>query len=488
MNDKGTAHLFIDDAIVEHVEGATRGVVPAEKVSPDPVLLADAPWERQWMLGAYTNVMYDAEDGLFKMWYDVGRKLSEARGEQADAVAYATSADGIQWEKPVLNLFEEDGSTANNLVFPMLRWGAGTGVIKDPVDPDPARRYKMLFMFQSQTMRFAGIVQPVCVAYSADGIQWDVPQNWLNPVIPEGSDTHLVACWDPKIRRYVVYLRGRPNVRIICMSESEDFENWTPRRAIVEPDEQDPPQDHEFYGMSSLSWRDYRIGFLSVFHTLYEGWIAQNAIEDWMPEWMNQCDVQLTWTKDGRNWHRGGNREPILVCGPAGSPDCGSVYPPHGPVAVGDDVWIYYAGANGLHGEPPRGGEPRRRGLYLARIRKDRFVCLRSEDRGMVTTVPLGFDPDRLWINADARGGSLRVEVVDPFDRVVPGHGRDDCIPFTGDETEHHVRWKGGQRGAGDDGAAGLEAKMVSQGGGGLKIKVYLERAKLFAVYAGGGG
>ena len=86
----------------------------------------------------------------------------------------------------------------------------------------------MLFMFQSGDMIFAGIVQPVCVAYSADGIHWDVPRHWLNPVIPQGSDTHLVAYWDAKIHRYVVYLRGRPNVRIICMTESDDFENWTP--------------------------------------------------------------------------------------------------------------------------------------------------------------------------------------------------------------------------------------------------------------------
>ena len=49
--------------------------------------------------------------------------------------------------------------------------------------------------------------------------------------------------------------------------------------------------------MSSLAYRDFRIGFLSVFHTLYEGWIAQNQIEDWMPEWMNQMDVQLTYSR-----------------------------------------------------------------------------------------------------------------------------------------------------------------------------------------------
>ena len=118
--------------------------------------------------------------------------------------------------------------------------------MKDPIETDPAKRYKMLFMFQSGDMIFAGIVQPVCVAYSADGIHWDVPRHWLNPVIPEGSDTHLVAYWDAQIHRYVVYLRGRPNVRIICMAESSDFENWTPRQIIVAPDELDPLRTTSF--------------------------------------------------------------------------------------------------------------------------------------------------------------------------------------------------------------------------------------------------
>lgn len=200
MADEKTAFLFIDDTHVENFDNIERGVTAAEKVSTRPLIEKDQAWEKDWLIGSYINVIYDEEDGVFKMWYGVGRKLSDARGDQADALAYAVSQDGLHWEKPVLNLFEDDGSTNNNLVFPFFRWGAGTGVMKDPIETDPAKRYKMLFMFQSGDMIFAGIVQPVCVAYSADGIHWDVPRNWRNPVIPQGSDTHLVA-----------YLGGRPN-------------------------------------------------------------------------------------------------------------------------------------------------------------------------------------------------------------------------------------------------------------------------------------
>lgn len=408
------AHLFIDDTHIESLGGLVKGVAPAQKVSPQPLIEQDRPWEEEWFIGSYVNVIYDEEEDLFKMWY--------------------------------------------------------AGVMKDPVETDPAKRYKMLFMFQTGDMIFAGIVQPVCVAYSADGIHWDIPPHWVNPVIPQGSDTHLAAYWDATIHRYVVYLRGRPNIRIICMAESDDFENWTPRRIIVAPDEDDPPQDHEFYGMTSLAYRDFRIGFMSVFHTLHERWIVENQIEDWMPEWMNQMDTQLTWSKDGRTWHRAGNREPILTCGPPGSRDCGTVYAPHAPFVHDGEIWVYHSSSNTLHGEPPRDGSQPRRGINLAKIRKDRLVCLKTETQGVVTTVSLKIEPDALWINADASDGSVQVELVDPFDRVMSGYGRDDCIPFSGNETEHRVQWKSGARG------------VAGSGAGGLKVKVYLDRARLFAL------
>ena len=84
----------------------------------------DESWEEGWRIGSYINVIYDDEDDLFKMWYGVGRKLSDVRGEEADALAYAISRDGYHWEKPVLNLVEDNGSTANNLVFSRCSDGA----------------------------------------------------------------------------------------------------------------------------------------------------------------------------------------------------------------------------------------------------------------------------------------------------------------------------------------------------------------------------
>ena len=107
MTDEKSAFPFIDNTYVENLDGVVQGVVPAKKVSHQPLIKKDRAWEEEWLIGGYVNVLHDEDEDIFKMWYGVSRKLSEARGESADGLAYAVSRDGIHWEKPVLNLVEE---------------------------------------------------------------------------------------------------------------------------------------------------------------------------------------------------------------------------------------------------------------------------------------------------------------------------------------------------------------------------------------------
>ena len=278
MNSEKSAFLFIDDTWIDSLENMMKGVVPAEKISQEPLIGKDQPWEAEWLIGSYVNVIYDNEDDVFKMWYGVGKKLSEARGDQSDRLAYAVS-------------------------------------------------------------------------------------------------------------------------------------------------------------------------------------------------------------KDGRTWHRAGNREPILHCGLKCCYDSGNVYPSHAPFIHNDQIWLYHAGSNELHGEPPRHGEQSRRGINLAKIDRDRLVGLRAKTQGVVTTTPLSINPDKLFINADASGGSLEAEIVDPFDRVLPGYSRENCVPLVANETTHKVKWKNQVEENNRGYMRGLEEKMVSQAPGGLKVKLYMNNAILFAVY-----
>ena len=83
------------------------------------MLQAAAPWERPETSGLWgiPNAIYDPEDGLFKLWYN-SLGTYPARNQQREPAysCYATSSDGLNWERPELGLFAHEGSKANNIV------------------------------------------------------------------------------------------------------------------------------------------------------------------------------------------------------------------------------------------------------------------------------------------------------------------------------------------------------------------------------------
>lgn len=73
---------------------------------------------------------------------------------------------------------------------------------------------------------------------------------------------------------------------------------------------------------------------------------------------------------------------------------------------------------------------------------------------GVATTKPLDLPNRELWINVvtraakngksdSPRNGRLQVELLDEGGNVIPGFGRDDCLPITGDHAAIQARWKG---------------------------------------------
>ena len=129
--------LFLDeDRLIEKLDNITQRVNQARKHGP-PVLRPDKPWEEATAL-LYGSVIFDEEEHMFKMWYYAGRA----------GVAYATSSDGIHWDKPELDLYPYEGQKTN-LIAKLSQWDYFReiiGVHKDNREPNPNRRYKMTFV------------------------------------------------------------------------------------------------------------------------------------------------------------------------------------------------------------------------------------------------------------------------------------------------------------------------------------------------------
>ena len=148
-------YLLLDDRVVEETSNARLAVGTVKKHAANPLFGEDKPWEPRFD-NLYPNIFYDEELQLYRCWYNpfivdslTTQTPREKRGqvEYVDrnrefGLAYATSRDGLKWTKPELGLVEFQGSTANNL---LLRGPHGMGILKEPHDPLPERRYKMLY-------------------------------------------------------------------------------------------------------------------------------------------------------------------------------------------------------------------------------------------------------------------------------------------------------------------------------------------------------
>ena len=159
-------------------------------------------------------------DGQLHMWY----AAASERKESGRRICYAVSDDGRSWTKPRLGLVEWNGSKDNNIVDLLdgKAVNAANPIIYDDQDPDPERRFKMVF--ESEVYGNC-----IAVAWSPDGLSWTVP-DW-NPVAPMLEQAGLV--------RYngVYYVNGQggrhfgPGRKLVTFA-SYDFRTWTQSSAM----------------------------------------------------------------------------------------------------------------------------------------------------------------------------------------------------------------------------------------------------------------
>jgi len=434
--------LFIDDYVIDELKGATKVLNRPVKHPRNPLMRRDKA--REFALG-YGTVARDEGDGLYKLCYSISNDAKDS----VTTVGYATSRDGIAWERPVT-----DTRAGNNLVVfdPKEPWVGGPGVIIDPTDRDPRRRYKMMYLAQP-TLKPGSLSS--CVAYSADGIHWKAEPK--NPLIPY-SDTQIAPYWDARLRRYVAYLRfGPPNVRIISRVESEDFLHWSPKVTVLKQSQLDAPFATVHYTMTAMPYEGVYVGLLNTYH----GETIKPIPED--KPWMDRVDVQLAFSRNGVTWQRVGKAGAITARELRGERDWkqaaeqatfipngafqkdwdwGQIYPYHPPLVVGDEIRIYYTGISGRHWGTYHKDTPDH-GVGLATLRLDGFVSVEAEKEGTLTTRPLVFLGDTLVVNANAAGGSLVVEALDGEGKAIAGFQAADCKPITSDGIRHVVTWKG---------------------------------------------
>ncbi len=466
--------LFIDDSIVAARRRVSRIFNQPEKAIGNPILRGERPWEGRFLYAG--TVLFDQEEDIFKMWYWVlnmsyqappkpyeqyKNLLRAASYRESFSLCYATSKNGIAWERPDLGLVEFQGSKHNNLLPPVAdgRMHNYAGIVKDLHDRDPMRRYKAVAWRPRDSQGRFG----VGVYFSPDGLHWTASA--LNPVVQGTSDVHTLLGWDRRIGKYVAYFRpgsgqaGTPRagsglLRIIGYSTSSDFEHWSPIVPALMPDEVDPV-DTQFYGMPVMQYEGFYLGFPWIFRT--------NVITHF---------AQLAYSRDGLHFTRTPCRPDFLPLGANGSFDDGNAYLVR-PVVHGDRLWFYYTGTRW------RGaydlfelGDQARDSIGLATLPLDGFVSMEAgPGTGTLTTKPLVFAGNRLTLNMEAsRKGygvdevtEVRVEMLDEAGRTLA-----ESEPMSSTSVRQPVRWKSG-------------VAIASFAGTPVRLRFSLRNARLYA-------
>lgn len=392
--------LVLDSRVIATAENARLALGTPEKDARNPLMPADRPWENSTN-NLYPNVLWDEEERTFKLWYKdvLADKDAIARMDGPSTVhdvgwylLYATSRDGLAWTKPALGLHRFGGDAATNIV---ARDTPNVGVFKDPRDPDPARRYKMVYDVGLGKLR---------TRFSRDGIHWGEPRE-VTGFGAQHGDTHNNAFWDERTGKYVWFTKLYLGERLVARFESDDFENWRGSGMVLRSGVEEG-RSSQTYCLPVFPYANLYLGYAMIYN------VGKGRT----------VDCELAWSPDGVQWRRVKPGTQFLPRGPAGSHDSQCIYAQAGPpVEHNGRLLIYYGGS-----DFPHTGWKRHCLLSLARLRLDGFAGYEpaeAERPAVLVTTPLLIERDRLTVSADAKGGRWRVEATDDAGRVLARSG-----------------------------------------------------------------
>ena len=485
--------LFFDQRDIESMDGVTLTMNPPVKCGPCLRI------EKDWELGGTRALCIVEWEGEYRLYYRV------SLGEERVTLAMAISSDGITWDRPELCAVEFNGSSANNLVDIENHRPNEVCVFVDPTGPDE-HRFKLVGHSQHEGGMYA--------MASSDGLRFKrVPGHLLTYI----SDNHKSAFYDPRIGKYVIYLRGwdrsRPippmaGSRVVLRAEVDDLfrpipvdENapdpWPPSKkwegtdyeglhrlnnelpTALGPDEFDPPEA-DIYQLAGVQYLpDAYLAFPSLYY--HHPWYPEGFINDGI------LDLQFASSRDGIKWDRD-FRGPYVRLDLPDGPCTKMMHMMVGVVPNGHRISQYHVGGRRSHGEGrvPDDVKPKREKeeqppdnmdkpfVHRVEQRMDGFVSADSAyTGGTLVTKPFVLESAQLRINVDtSASGVAHAALLHEDGSEIPGFGLNDSDRIQGNATQYVLSWRG---------ASDLSALAGKQ----IKLLLRSRSTKLFAVYPG---
>jgi hypothetical protein len=442
---------FWDDSLIDWEK--TDATLSANKPRKAGVVLS---LDKQWEGNSTDFFTIVKEDGFYRMYYEAWSNDEwYGKGQLCIHVCYAESKDGKVWERPVLNMVEDNGSTENNIIIHKIP--DNFTVMKDdnPSCP-PEMRYKAVMSMLDIDYTSGNRSNVLAMMVSEDGIHFK-----HHSIISKGLayDTQNTLHYDKNRGKYFCYMRAydrvdtpkdprfnEERVRLIAVMESEDLMNWSKAERLNFGDRETYPLYTNC--VSAYPYDDrYYIGFPTRYVERKE-W-TQNydhlcgkelrkermGVEKRLGLALSDC-VFMSST-DHKNWYR--FEEAIITPGLENGNNWvyGDCFPAvGGVVATKSDVE----------------GEPDELSIYVFEnhwmnvptvltryvYRRDGFASVKADYKGKkLVTKPFTFEGDSLYLNfsTSARGG-INVKFLDEDGNVLEGY--ESCEIF-GDSVSRRI-------------------------------------------------
>lgn len=452
--------LFVDDFLIEstNLERRWHSAVKDEK---NPILYPETELEKGG--GGYSHaeacpksggVWWDGREHIFKMWYEAG---------WYQALAYATSEDGIHWDRPLLN----DG---NNRILANIYPDSSTFFIDESSEE---QRYKMFS--HGPSGNYPGIV-----ATSKDGIHWE-----NLTFTGSGMGDRSTMFYNPFRKKWVFSIRTyREGNRTRDYYEFSDFLAEAPGSAegqvywmaADKRDEALPGIEFspQCYNVDAVAYESIMVGLFQIFRGPENEWYQQKGIP-------KVTELIPMFSRDGFHFSRHSRKPLIAASREAGTWDRGYIQSVGGIcVVVGEELWFYYIGLAGDEDNHftkcwPANGMYANGATGIARLRRDGFASMETCGKnGYLLTRKFIFQDQKqgLYVNADMQQGALRCEIQDESGKAIPGFELENCIPMREDSVRRQIRWKNCR-------------SIETLAGKVIRIRFCLENGALYSFWAG---
>jgi hypothetical protein len=424
--------LFVDDFLIGQTD-LRRSFHAAEKYPDNPVLKASTKEELKahedsssknvsggTVALLHGGAFYDPADHFMKLWFSGGMSLG---------FEMARSRDGIHWERGPGKIAKPATVVPVNDCF----W-------LDLEARDPAQRLKLQAVARAKSSEqhlHKVELSPLYHAFytSANGAKW-------SDAVPAGNSSDYSSFfYNPFRKRWVYSIKDSvpPRHRVRRYAESVEFGTpnifdtsvfWVGADKLDQPDPKvgDAPQ---LYSLGAVGYESLMLGMFYI----HVGPHNTVCLKLKSPK---HIDLKAGFSRDGFHWDRP-FREPFIASTRTeGAWDKGYIHSPAGILfVVGDKLIFPYSGCSGT---VPDG----RKGMYagqsigLATLRRDGFASMDADSHpGVLTTRPVSFKGEHLFVNLNAPQGELRVEVLDEAGQVAA-----TSEPVRGDSTKLRIPWK----------------------------------------------